>query len=147
MPLVSGQKLTPSTAPGWVAEGSRIATVGSITTTETVLQGVVFTAVSTARYKITALQSIQSGVAGDLIQMRIRWNPGAALTTSGTELVSILPNADIAGKGQAQALVTTVTGLSGQVSVGVTAVRNSGTGTVSSFGSTTQNNTILVERI
>jgi hypothetical protein len=147
MPLVSGQKLTPATAPGWVTEGSRQTAVGSITTTETVLQSVTFTAVSTARYKISAVQSIQSTVAGDLIQMRIRWSAGAILSTSGTELVTILPNADIAGKGQIWQLVATVTNLSGQVTVGVTAVRNSGSGTVSSFGDSRMTNTILVERV
>ncbi|MFI7072042.1 hypothetical protein [Micromonospora sediminicola] len=147
MPLVSGQKLTPATAPGWVAENDRQTTVGSITTTEAVLQSVTFTAVSTARYKISAVQSIQSTVAGDLIQMRIRWSAGAILSTSGTELKSILPNADVASKGQAQPITATVTNLSGQITVGVTAVRNSGTGTVSSFGDSRMTNTILVERV
>lgn len=147
MPLVSGQRLTPATAPGWVAESTRQTAVGSITTTETVIQSVTFTAVSTARYKITAVQSIQSTVAGDLIQMRVRWSAGAILSTSGTELLSILPNADIAGKGQGQPLTVTVTNLSGQVTVGVTAVRNSGTGTISSFGDSRMTNTILVERV
>jgi hypothetical protein len=43
--------------------------------------------------------------------------------------------------------VATVTNLSGQVTVGVTAVRNSGSGTVSSFGDSRMTNTILVERV
>ena len=147
MPLVSGQRLTPATAPGWVAESTRQTVVTGITTTETVLQSVTFTAVATARYKITAAQSIQSSVAGDLIQMRIRWSAGAILSTSGTELVTILPNADIVSKGQTQPLIATVTNLSGQVTVGVTAVRNGGTGTITSNGDSRQTNTILVERV
>lgn len=147
MPLVSGQRLTAATAPGWVAEDKRNTNVGSITTTETLLQSVTFTAVSSARYKITAVQSIQSTVAGDLIQMRIRWSAGTILSTSGTELLTALPNADVVSKGQTQTLVATVTNLSGQVTVGVTAVRNAGSGTVSSFGDSRMTNTILVERV
>ncbi|HEY9417971.1 MAG TPA: hypothetical protein VIQ30_24695 [Pseudonocardia sp.] len=147
MPLVSGQRLTPATAPGWVAESARSTLVGPFTTTETVLQSVTFTAVSTARYKITAVQSIQSSVVGDLIQMRIRWSAGAILSTSGTELFTTLPTADVSNKGQAQTLIATVTNLSGQITVGVTAVRNSGTGSVNSNGDSRQTNTILVERV
>ena len=147
MGFQAGQPVLSSTAPGWVAESNRQTVVGSITTTETALQSVTFAAVAGVRYKVTALQSIQASVAGDLIQMRLRWNSGATFTTGGTELYTTLPNADVAGKGQPVPLIATVTGLSGTVSVGVTAVRSAGTGTITSNGDSRQTNTLLVERV
>jgi hypothetical protein len=79
--------------------------------------------------------------------MRLRWSSGASLSTSGTEFLSVIPNCDIAGKGAIVTLTGTVAGLSGQVTAGVTAVRDSGGGTVSCFGSTGQTNKVLVEAI
>lgn len=148
MPLQSGQIIVPGTAPGWVTESIRTVSSAGFTTAETVLQSVSFSAVAAARYKITALQGVQSTVAGDLIRLRIRWDTGGSLSTSGTELLALLPNADIAGKGSAVTMIATVTGLSGTVSVGVTAVRDTGTGTISSFAQAgRQEHLVLVERV
>lgn len=150
MPLAAGDTVRSSVAPGWVAETARNAAVPSSggVTAETVLQSVTFTAVAAARYKITALQSIQSSVAGDLIRVRIRWTTGASPSTGGTEILSQMPNADIASKGQVLPSTVTVQGLpAGQVTVAVTIARESGTGVVSSFGDARQTNTMLVERV
>ena len=148
MPLLSGQKIRPAQTPGWVAEDIRTTSSGTFTTTETVLQWATFTAVNVARHKITALQGVQSTAAGDLIRVRLRWEGGGTLTTGGTQLLALLPNADIATKGTLLTMVATVTGLTGSVSMGVTAVRDTGTGTISSFGAAgRQEHLVLVERV
>lgn len=147
MPLSSGQRISGAVAPGWVGESTRNTSSGTITTTETVVQSVTFTATPGARYKITAVQSVQSSVAADLIQVQVRWSSGATLSISGAQLASLLVNQDVAGKGIIVPLVITVAGLSGQVTVGVTVVRASGTGNVTSFGNAQQINTVLVERV
>lgn len=139
--------LVTGVAGGYVSDGVRTAAVGGITTTETVVQSLTFTANPAVRYKFTTEQSYQSTVANDLVQARIRIEAGPTLTTAGTQLRSQLPNCDVAGRGQTLPMTATVTGLTGQYTVGVTMVRNSGTGTVSSFGAAAQENTILIEAI
>ncbi|WP_409074061.1 hypothetical protein [Micromonospora chalcea] len=133
---------------GYIAESKRATATGSITTTETVIQSVTFTAVAGVRYKVTATQSTQSTVAGDNPQIRLRWAAGASVTASGTELISKLAVAAVVSKGEPVDLVDTfVPNVNGQVTVGVTLVRNAGTGNVSSFGDSRQVNTILIEGI
>ena len=135
-------------ASTWVAEDDRTTSSTTVTTTETVVQFVSFTSASTtARYKITAIQSTQSSVADDNVQVRLRWATGGTVTTAGTQIASALPNADKAGRGNTVTLVKTfVPGVTGTVTVGVTIVRATGTGNVISFGSAQMVNTILVEK-
>lgn len=136
VPAKSGEKLRASRLnQGLVSELVRTTAVGTFTTTETVLDYITITADSAARYTLWCSTSLQSSVANDLVDFRFRWSSGATLTTAGTEFHHILPNMDVANKGAWIATMRSVTGLSGQVSIGVTAVRNSGTGNISSFGS------------
>lgn len=134
-------------AKGFVAEDIRTSSSGTFTTSETVVQSLTWTAVSTVRYKITAVQSLQSSVANDNASIRLRYASGASVTSGGAQLRVIFPNLDVANKGQYETLVATVTGLSGQHTVGVTAVRSTGTGTLQSFGSAGAENYILIEGI
>lgn len=139
---------TALTRKGYIADGSRTTSSGTFTTVETVLQSLSFTAVAGVRYKITAVQSIQSTIAGGSVQMRLRWASGASVTTAGTQISSILAPCNTAGLGFVAPLIVTFTpGVSGTVTVGVTAVQNTGTGTISSFGDTKQINTILIEGV
>lgn len=151
MTLSAGQPVGSSTAPGWVAESTRTSQVpssGSITTTETVIQSLTFTAVAAARYKIVAVQSFQSTVTGDVMRARIRYQSGSSLTTAGTELISVLPVAHTASKGIINTIVApTLTGISGTYTVGVTLVRDSGTGNLVSYGDVKQTDLIMVERV
>lgn len=130
---------------GFVVESVRTTASANFTTTEVVIQSVTFTAIAGVRYKITAVQAFQSNVANDLIQVRLRIQSGPTLTTGGTQIRSSLPNCDVAARGNVSTLVGTVTGLSGQHTVGITAVRTAGTGNCSSFGSAAMEDTILVE--
>ncbi|MEU8334791.1 hypothetical protein [Micromonospora tulbaghiae] len=148
MPLYAGDPAYSGLLPGWVAESLRDTTVGTFTTTETLLQSITFNAHPAARYKFTALQSIQSSVAGDLIRVRMRYTTGTGpVLNTSTEIMSQLPNADIAGKGQVLPTIATITGLTGDITVGVFAVRESGTGNISSFGDARQKNLLMVERV
>lgn len=145
MPLLPGDRVDGSLLPGYVADSVRTTGSVSITTVETVIQQVTFTAVASARYRVTAMQSVQSTIANDNMQLRIRGNGGATLSTGGSELASVLPNANQAGKGQHVTLWAFLVGWAGQVTVGCTLVRSTGTGTVTSFGGTGNHNLIMVE--
>lgn len=132
---------------GWVGESTRTSAVGSITTSETVIQYVTFTAHANTRYEVIAYQNFQSSTANDLVQMRLRWIAGAALTTAGTQITSVNPNCDIANRGAPSTLFGTFVPGAGQTSVGVTAVRQSGSGTITMYGDAAQVNTIMVKAV
>lgn len=133
---------------GYVIEDVRTSSSSNFTTTELVIQSVTFTAVSTVRYKVTALQGFQSSVANDIIEVRLRYQAGGTLTSGGTQIRAVLFNCDVANRGNPVTLVGTFTGVSGQVTVGVTGVRDTGTGNHSSFGRVGDGeNYILVEGI
>lgn len=146
MPLLSGQKITPARAGGWIGESSRTAAVGPLTA-ETVVQSVTFTAAAGVRYRVVAVQSYQSSVAGDLARVRLRWNAGSSLSLGGTEITSQMPNCDVAAKGSPITLQGTFVPGAGQVTVGVTSARESGTGSITMFGDARQANTIIVEGV
>ncbi|WP_431881581.1 hypothetical protein [Micromonospora chalcea] len=148
MPLAAGDPVYSALLPGWVGESLRNSSVGPFSTTETLLQSITFNAHPSARYKITALQSIQSSVAGDLIRVRVRYVTGTGpVSNTNTEIMSQMPNADIAGKGQVLPTIVTITGLSGDITVGVFAVRESGTGNITAYGDARQTNVLMVERV
>lgn len=152
MTFSAGQTLTAAalneaTARGLIDEVIRTSTSGTFTA-ETVLDYIVFTAISGATYELRCTTPLQSSVASDIIDLRFRWLAAAALTTSGTEFHHVSPNADVASRGQPFATQRTISGLpAGQISIGVTAARNSGTGNISSVGSSNQNAGIWLYRI
>lgn len=146
MPLAAGDWVLSSTAPGWVGEVLRGpgATVGPFTTTEQVVQSFTFTAAAGARYKVTAHQHVRSSVAGDTVQLRLRRESGPSLTTSGTQFDTT--NQGCLTTNLISVLMGTFTGMTGQVTVGVTAVRLSGTGNITMDGFSTASSKLLVER-
>lgn len=131
--------------PGYVAETVRSSNVSAITTTETVLDSATFTAVSGQRYKVSAVFFYQSSVAADLALCRLRWQAGGTLTSAGTEFHSSLMNCAVANRGDICVMIRTLTGVSGQITVGSTMVRSSGSGTLISAGGASQQSTLLVE--
>lgn len=149
MPISAGSIVTADSIPGYVTENQRTTQSGTFTTTETVVQSVTFSAVSTTRYKITAVQSFESTVAGDSIAVRLRWASGSSVTSAGAQIHSVITPGNTANLGFVVTLVGTVVfGVSGNVTVGVTGVRNTGaTGIYKSFGSANQIDTIVIERI
>lgn len=128
---------------GYVGTTVRTSAPGSFTA-ETVIDTLTLTAEPTQRYMVTALPNYQSSVANDLVQLRLRWQAGGTLTTAGTEFHSLLLNCAVASRGEQAILQRDITGLSGQVTVGVTAARSSGTGNITMFGSSSQNNVLFV---
>jgi hypothetical protein len=153
MTFSSGQTLTAAslneaTARGLIDEVIRTSSSGTFTTTETVLDYITFTAISGATYELRMATVLQSSVANDLIGVRFRWLAAAALTTSGTEFHRVTFNADIVNRGQIMVTQRTITGLTaGQVSIGVTAVRHSGTGNIISDSSSIQTSGTWLYRI
>lgn len=143
----TGAAWTPVVTSGYIGETVRTSIVGTFTTTETVVDTFTFTALSTLRYDVFSVLNLQSTVANDIVQVRFRWEAGGTLTTAGTEFHSIIFNCDIVNRGNPAVLRRTITSLSGQVTVGTTAVRNSGTGNISSFGAASQNNILVITSI
>ncbi|MBQ1042360.1 hypothetical protein KBX03_07560 [Micromonospora sp. C72] len=133
---------------GYIADSARTSSSANVTTTETVIQSLTFNAVAGTRYKVTALQSVQSTAAGDSCIVRTRWATGATVTTGGTQIDSkIIPSYTAALGFLATSVGTFVASSTGQVTVGVTLARNTGLNTWSSFGNSSQINTILVEGV
>lgn len=133
---------------GYVLHGERNTSSATFTTTEIVVQTLTFAGIAGQRYKILAEQSVQSSVAGDVGQARLRWATGATVTTAGTEIATRLPGCDVAAKGALFVIIGyVVPPTTDDVTVGVTMVRGIGTGTLQAFGSTTQTNTIHVEAV
>lgn len=140
--------LNEATARGLIDEVVRTSTVGTFTTTETVLDYITFTAIAGATYELRCSTPIQSSVVNDIIDVRFRWLAAAALTIAGTEFHHIAPTAVISNRSLVVTTQRTITGLTpGQISIGITAVRNSGTGNISSVGSSSQNSAIWLYRI
>lgn len=152
MTFYAGQTITAAALNDALDRGlvsELIRTSSSATfTAETVLDYITFTAVAGATYELRCATALQSSVANDIIDLRFRWLAAAALTTSGTEFHHVSPNVDVASRGQILSTQRTVTGLTpGQVSIGITAARNTGTGNISSVGSANQNCGIWLYRI
>jgi hypothetical protein len=130
----------------FIDEITRNSTVGTFTTTETVLDQITFTAKNALRYKLTWVGTIQSSVLNDGLGLRCRWIAGSSLTSSGTLFSTREINANVAGKGQAITIVKTVTGITdGEATIGVLGVRDSGTGNVQSFADATREVSMLLE--
>ena len=115
--------------------GDLLRTVDSVvvTTTETVIDFVTFTAVAGARYKLSWQGNIRASLVGDIGRILFRWQAGAVLTTAGANFNSVLfPVAtSLAGAGQQFAPFASVTGIpAGTTSIGVSMVRSSGSGTL-----------------
>lgn len=120
---------------GNAVESIRNTASGLITTTETVIQSVSFNAISGAKYLVQATQHFQSTVVNDLGILRLRYAAGSSVTTAGTQLTAIYPNASTANRGVPYSFGKIFTAPStGQFTVGVTLVRDAGTGSLTSHG-------------
>ena len=132
----------------YIDEITRITAITGITTTETQLDAITFESRGPdVRYKLTWVGNVQSTIANDSIRLKGRWTTGFGLLDStGTLFTSRDVNADVAGRGQVFTLVTTVTGITaGMMTIGVTAVRSGGTGTIQSFADVNREVSMLLE--
>jgi hypothetical protein len=132
---------------GFVSDATRVSSTAGFTTTEIVTDPISFTSNGPAvMYKLSFFGFVQSTVANDLAQIRFRWQTGGTLTTAGTQFSTVTINCDVAGRGALVSFYKVVTGIpAGTASIGVTMVRNSGTGTLTSVGNANQENYVLLE--
>ena len=132
---------------GKIAKSVRTTSTPTFTTTETLVQTVGFVADPGIIYKVTAIQSVASDVANDTAQARLRWRNATTMTaTNGTTFAVTLPSIPTAGRGVIFTFFGEITGAEGNVTVGVTMVRDLGSGNIFSFGEAgRQENVILVE--
>ncbi|WP_435589814.1 hypothetical protein [Micromonospora aurantiaca (nom. illeg.)] len=133
---------------GYIADNARSVTSANVTTVETVIQSLTFDAVVGVRYKITGAQSLQSNGAQDSAVMRLRWAAGDVVTAGGTQIDAKIVPSYTANLGFLVVLGgVLVAAATGQITVGVTVIRNTGINTWSSFGNANQLNTLLVEGV
>jgi hypothetical protein len=134
-------------AKGFVADTTRTSSSAGFTNVEIVTDSLTFTSNGPAViYKLSYFGVVQSTVANDLAQPRFRWQTGGTLTTAGTQFSTVTVNCDVAGRGALFSFFKTVTGIpAGTASIGVTMVRNSGTGTLTSVGSANNECYLLLE--
>lgn len=135
---------------GYVTDLTRVVNSSSFTTTETVLDFVTFTAQTGAFYKLTWNGNLRSSIAADVALVRFRWQAGPTLTTAGTQWYIVqlnFPNA-VANQAPAFNFCKVISGIpAGQTSIGVTAIRATGSGTLSSLGSGTWEVNTLLESV
>lgn len=133
--------------PRKVAEGFRTTTSAAVTTVETVIQSLTFNVTAGVEYKVTANSAAQCDVAAGSGYLQLRHGDGTSVLITDTSLDGKLIPAPVANLGIPFVLLGFFTpGTSGQWTVGVTMVRNNGTGNWTSFGSARQVNYLLVER-
>lgn len=132
----------------YVGEDTEATTNTTSTGTETFSGATVtFTASSTERYKVTFSASVFSTVLGDVSRLRIRYQSGASVTSSGTQVKIKTTRHEVASSGQDFSIFGTFTGVSGQYTVGVSIQRVAGTGTCTISANSTDEVYILIERI
>ncbi|MFG1659090.1 hypothetical protein ACGFIY_21415 [Micromonospora chersina] len=131
---------------GYVTRTVRETASGSFTG-QTLVQTATFVADSRLTYKVTAIQHIQSTVANDVANMRLRWRNDTTMTVANsTEFAIISPPMPTAGRGYPWTVIGELSGVAGDVTVGVTFARDTGTGTLLSYGEADRHeNLILVE--
>lgn len=143
-----GTAITDLQNIGYVGEDVELATSATSTGSEAFsLATVTFTAVSTRRYKITWTGTWATTVNADIMRLRIRGKAGATVDSTGTELRIITVKAEATGSGQSAVMQATVTGITGQYTVGVSIHRVVGTGSCTINSNSTDHSYLLVERI
>lgn len=134
MPFQAGATITPSVLNrfmGIVQPGSN----DTFTPTPKVLTAdtVTFTAIASHTYEVT-WQTRMSSVIACAATVNARWEPGAGpVTTSSTSIWSRI--AQVTAGNDTYHFARTITGLSGQVTVGITALCNNATTCTVSGGS------------
>ncbi|MFI5833220.1 hypothetical protein ACIA5A_06035 [Micromonospora sp. NPDC051300] len=132
---------------GFIARSIRDSASATFTGTEVIVQSVTFTAEAAANYKVTAVQSIQSTVANDVGSVRLRWRNAKTLTpANSTVITQNIPAIAASGRGVITVCIGQISGVGGDVTVAVGMARDTGTGTLQSFGAVDrQENLLLVE--
>lgn len=132
--------------PGtFVGEVNRDSIVGPFTS-RNILDSYTFDAIAGEKYRVVWNGTVQSTTVNDNINVELRWISGTSFPTSGSGTVvrKAYPNANVAGKGQPVTLEKVIApNVTGKVTVAATAARGTGTGNVSSYGSTTQQDNYL----
>lgn len=150
MPLSAGQILHASDLfDAFVGELVNNSLNRTSTTVEVIGNTLTFTSPGTsARYDILWLGTYVGSVVTDVARLRIRYQSGTSLTTSGTQLRINTAAPATANKGQQFVLAATLSGLSaGQWTVGGTIQRASGSGNNSVSGGATDEEYLKVLRI
>lgn len=135
---------------GFITDSTRLVNSVGVTTTETVIDSVTFTAVAGQRYKLTWNSNIRSSNVNDTGRTIFRWTPGAVASIAGTLFYStqFQISAVIVGNAHSFCFIDTVTGITaGQTTIGVSIIRDTGAGTLTSIGNANWQNVTILESV
>lgn len=144
------QSLEAGTSNMLGAKARSVRTVGvnGVAATEVVLQSVTFTAAVGRRYRVMLdLQLVYSN--SDYFQIQGKWQTGATLTISGTPFYARNISGGTPGNWEGpRTVIAEITGMpAGQVTVGFTLKRTSGTGTLDARADATDSSRLYVDDI
>lgn len=127
-----------------LGESVRNTTVGTFTS-ETLIDYLTLQAVlPNATLKVFYETSVQSNVT-DIVQVLLRWKAGTTADLTGAQFATKLVSVDVASRG---ALISSTRSLpfaaGGNITIVASALRQSGSGNVQSFGSANQENVLRV---
>jgi hypothetical protein len=127
---VTADDLNSKLPQGIIGEVS--PTDGSTTTNVEAFRGTITGTLRTGRkYLPQYWGQAQSSVAGDLLLLRLRYKAGATVDNTGTVIQVMAQHCEVASRNQPVALGKSFTVPStGQYTVGVSIIRNTGTGNV-----------------
>ncbi len=131
---------------------STMPAVGSITTTETLVQSGSFVAQPGVTYEVTAQQSVQGDAAGGSAVVRLRWALGGSVANTDAIIDAKTPPFNTAGLGTLISLEGEITpiavgGVAAQITIGAFVIRNTGAANITSFGGAGQINRIRAKGV
>jgi hypothetical protein len=132
----------------FIGNVTRTANSSAITTTETVVDSVTFTAVAGRRYRVTWMTSVQGSAASNNIELRLRYAAGASVTSSGTLIGGAFHTTSASGLNIPVCLSRTVTGIAaGQTTIGALMIVTLGAGSATSVAGANYATELCVEDI
>jgi hypothetical protein len=132
----------------FIANTTRTANSAGVTTVETLIDSVTFTAVAGRRYRVTWMTSLSNSAGSNNDEARLRYAAGASVSSAGTLIggnFSVSPGANF---GYPLTLSRTVSGIAaGQTTVGAFLIVSFGAGTLTSTAAANSATELWVEDI
>jgi hypothetical protein len=142
-----GSNWTPTQA-NYVARTTRTSNSSAITTTETVVDSVTFTAVAGRRCRVHWMSSIQGNTSANNIEIRLRYAAGASVSSSGTLIGGTIHTTVATNASHPIHLCRTISGIAaGQTTIGALLIVTFGAGNTTSVASANYATELWIEDI
>lgn len=132
----------------YIGNTTRTANSSAITSTETVVDSVTFTAVAGRRYRVTWMTSVQGSASANNIELRLRYAAGASVSSAGTIIGGAFHTTNGSGLNVPVCLSRTISGIAaGQTTVGALMIVTLGAGSATSVAAANYPTELCVEDI